>query len=238
MKLCIPVCVSFQTGVPIELTQPPYALVGAGGFKQDGIQFFDNDGINISSYNLYLNEMSVVYWMAKNYAKLSNPDYIGLAHYRRRLVHEDYMLQPNAIVCHAENYKIPLYKHYCIYHVKADLDFTVNMVQKNFSKQMFKSFIDFLNQTYSFERNLYIMPKDKFFEYSDFICKCIDIFIKDLFQNSDIAYRDKYQRRAMGFLCERLTSFWIYDQMAQGKSTLILTQEQTFDLESPYQRGA
>ena len=67
-------------------------LVGAGGFKQDGIQFTDNTGVSISQYNPYLNEMTVLYWIAKNYSSLGNPDYVGLAHYRRRLLHEDYML--------------------------------------------------------------------------------------------------------------------------------------------------
>lgn len=236
MTLSIPTCISFQIDVPSEFMQYPYVLVGAGGFKQNGIQLTDNTGVNISQYNPYLNEMTVLYWMAKNYSSLSNPDYVGLAHYRRRLLHEDYMLQSNTIVCHAENYKIPIYKHYCIYHVKSDIDYVVNMIQKNFSSQMFRLFVDFLNQTYAFERNLFIMPKNKFFEYSDFICKCIDILISDLFQHSDIAYRDRYQKRAMGFLCERLTSFWIYSQMVQSKSTLILAQEQSFELDSPYQR--
>ena len=60
-------------------------------------------------------------------------------------------------------------------------------------------------------------------QYSGFICKCIDLLIENLFKNSDIAKRDKYQKRAIGFLCERLTGFWLYDQLMGKKSTMILS---------------
>ena len=93
---------------------------------------------------------------------------------------------------------------------KSDLDFVVNVMKDNFSP-MLKNFVDFLNQSINFGRNIFIMHRDKFMLYSDFICKCIDILTSDLLQNSDIKERDKYQKRAIGFLLERLTGFWIYD---------------------------
>lgn len=43
----------------------------------------DNTGDNISLRNPYFSEMTAVYWAWKNYAALGDPDYIGLAHYRR-----------------------------------------------------------------------------------------------------------------------------------------------------------
>lgn len=44
----------------------------------------DDTGENISHLNHYFNEMTGVFWAWKNYDKLSNPDYIGFASYRRR----------------------------------------------------------------------------------------------------------------------------------------------------------
>ena len=43
----------------------------------------DDTGDNISKLNREVNEMSAIYWAWRNYAKLGNPDYIGLMHYRR-----------------------------------------------------------------------------------------------------------------------------------------------------------
>lgn len=51
----------------------------------------DNTGENISKYNRYLNEMTVIYWMWKNYDKLGNPDYIGFMQYGKHLIFNPYM---------------------------------------------------------------------------------------------------------------------------------------------------
>ena len=45
----------------------------------------DDTGDNISELNRNFNELTAIYWAWKNYDKLGNPDYIGLAHYRRFL---------------------------------------------------------------------------------------------------------------------------------------------------------
>lgn len=236
MKLCIPVCVSFDCQIPDVLQHDPYVLVGCGGYHSSKMMFTDDIGDNISQHNQYVNEMSLIYWISKNYDLIGNPDYIGIAHYRRMLNHEDWMLQPNSIICHAENYGIPIYQSYCFYHVKDDIDFTIKEMQKNFSQNTFESFISFCRQTWNFERNMFIMHKDNFAKYSSFICKFIDIFINDRLKSSDIMTRDRYQKRALGFLLERLTGFWIYDQMTSGLITPVISSICTFNINSPYQR--
>lgn len=45
----------------------------------------DDTGENISTRNPYFSEMTVTYWAWKNYEKLGNPEYFGLAHYSRIL---------------------------------------------------------------------------------------------------------------------------------------------------------
>jgi len=45
----------------------------------------DDTGDNISDRNPYFSEMTGVYWAWKNYEQLGDPDYFGLAHYRRIL---------------------------------------------------------------------------------------------------------------------------------------------------------
>ncbi len=50
----------------------------------------DDSGDNISKDNSRYNEMSVVYWAWKNLDKLSDPDYVGLMHYRRHFIFKDW----------------------------------------------------------------------------------------------------------------------------------------------------
>lgn len=51
--------------------------------------FRDDDGENVSDRNRVINEMSVVYWMWKNLVRMGDPDYVGLAHYRRFFIFDE-----------------------------------------------------------------------------------------------------------------------------------------------------
>ena len=235
MKLCIPVCVSFNSKIPEEFKHDPYVLVGCGGFKSDEMQFTDDSGVNVSHWNQYINEMSMIYWMSKNYEHIGNPDYVGVAHYRRALNYEDWMLQQNAIVCHADAGIESIYQSYCRYHVKTDIDRCIKLLFENFLN-IRRSFVIFFNQTITFGRNLFIMPKIKFLQYSEFICKCIDLFTHDEQLTSTLSQRDQYQKRSLGFLLERMTSFWLFNEMTTQSSQLIMSNIRVFDIESPYQR--
>ena len=59
-----------------------------------GLACRDDDGENVSAMNRAINEMSVVYWAWKNYAKLGNPGSVGLAHYRRFFVSDESLPLP------------------------------------------------------------------------------------------------------------------------------------------------
>ena len=80
------------------------------------------------------------------------------------------------------------------------------------------------------------MNKNKFMQYSEFINQFINMMIYEYFPSSDISRRDRYQKRAFAFLLERLTGFWIYDQMMSNSATVSVVPMKTFDINSPYQR--
>ena len=58
------------------------------------LPYRDDTGTNVSVMNRSLNEMSVVYWAWKNYAALGDPDFFGLAHYRRFFIADESLPLP------------------------------------------------------------------------------------------------------------------------------------------------
>ena len=58
------------------------------------LQYRDDSGTNVSVMNRSLNEMSVVYWAWKNYEALGDPDFFGLAHYRRFFIADELLPLP------------------------------------------------------------------------------------------------------------------------------------------------
>lgn len=65
-----------------EVFQPVYAGAQSG---KETIDFAlpDNTGDNISALNPYYCELTMHYWVLKNYLKTAKEDYIGFGHYRR-----------------------------------------------------------------------------------------------------------------------------------------------------------
>lgn len=60
----------------------------------DSLPFGDDTGENISSRNPEWNEMTVIYWVFKNYEKIGSPEYIGFEHYRRHFIFDKWKKVP------------------------------------------------------------------------------------------------------------------------------------------------
>lgn len=59
----------------------------------------DDTGDNVSEEGLKYSELTAIYWAWKNMDKLDNPDYVGLAHYRRLLLlHPENESDPKATI--------------------------------------------------------------------------------------------------------------------------------------------
>lgn len=82
----------------------------------------DAEGDSISRYNKYVNEMTLIWAVGRNFEKFGCPEYLGFAHYRRYLDLSGVDFSPGEIVAHKAVSPMAEYLMYAIYHLKSDLD--------------------------------------------------------------------------------------------------------------------
>lgn len=180
----------------------------------------DDTGDNISKLNPYINEISVFYWAWKHYDEIGNPDFIGVNHYRRFIEWSESDLDGKTVLAHDVKLGKSIYEQYSEGHVKEDLDvfskhLDEDVLETKFEKDSWKHF---MKRTHFHNNNMFVMPKEVFFDYMTFMQKCIDVCVKMLRNNEiDLMRKDVYQRRAYSFLLERMTGFYLYMLNNKGK---------------------
>ena len=199
--------------------------------------FSDNDGENISALNPIYNELTVVYWAWKNYDKLGNPDHIGLMHYRRyfyfdeeveetrlrtavpkelfrekALISEDALrrcLSHGDFICPRPSKRMSVSRHYAMTHKIEDLLFAVSILKRIFPDYA-ESADEYLAGTDSYFFNMFVFPKEVFFQYAEFIFPILNEYVKE---------RGKEDRL---YVSERLTGIFLYHLMKKGAHPITL----------------
>lgn len=197
----------------------------------------DDTGDNISDLNSSFCEFTSIYWAWKNYNKLGNPDYIGFMHYRRHFIFNenfqsevtDRLTEFNVLdeeylnKCQIKDEKIKsvisqydciipkpykqprVYEQYANGHHINDYDKTLEILHEKYPE--FKKIAEEYNSSeYPFFFNMFIFKRNEFFEY----CKWLFDILFEVHKNIDVSQYDEYQKRAVGFLGERLTGIYIY----------------------------
>lgn len=185
----------------------------------------DDTGKNISDKNAYYNEMTALYWAWKNYDKLGNPDYIGLAHYRRHFVMEENVAKTYSVRYYDEDnildvldytpeklHKIVegcdfvthigkvynLYQHYVDNQRQDDIDVAMEIL-----KEMFPDYADtadaYMAGKISNFYNMNIFSRELFFQYCEFVFPIMKKFEERM---------PSVKNRRM-FISERLTAIFV-----------------------------
>ena len=181
---------------------------------------------NIAHLNSKLNEMTAIYAYWKNLMK--DADYIGFNHYRRLFKIEDLNdiaeydiidAKPIPMVFNMSFFTrspIPNYvptdikKGYAICHKIEDWNKMEELLKKT---PYYVDFEEWSKQnSLTSPCNMFIMKKKIFEDY----CKFVFPILFDLEQKINLEGRDGYQRRALAFISERLTSLFIYSKKNQG----------------------
>ncbi|MGN0620890.1 MAG: DUF4422 domain-containing protein [Porcipelethomonas sp.] len=191
--------------------------VGKEGKSELGYQG-DNTGDNISLKNANYCELTGLYWAWKNL----DADYMGLVHYRRhftfkgakgnkeeRVIRSEQLKklleETDVILPTPRNYYIETnYSQYVHAHHAIDLDTTREIISEKYPEYL-KAYDNSMKLTSGHRFNMFIMKKDKFNAY----CEWLFDILFELEERLDISSYNKNDSRVFGFVSERLLDVWI-----------------------------
>lgn len=200
-----------------EIYLPIHA--GAAGKKSIGYAG-DDTGENISHKNPNYCELTAHYWGWKNL----KADYIGLVHYRRYFTtREDTMesmkrwnildaekwenlLQDSPVIVPGKRkyYIESNYSHYIHAHHKEPLDVTGEIIKEKYPEYA-KAWYKVMNRTWAHMFNMFVMRKDFFDRYSEYL---FDI-LGELEKRVDISSYDEQEARVYGYVSELMLDVWL-----------------------------
>ena len=203
-----------------------YKIIHAGrGLNADLGYLGDHTGDNISALNLYINEITALYWFWKN----TNHSVIGLCHYRRFFTEGDEkfsydkILTKDAALKILERYDMIVSKFY--YGLLTQREFVENdcgaelttvgeSILKKHILQVQPDYVDafeqVMNSTTLYKCNMFVTRRNIFDAY----CKWLFSFYLDATQEIfRLVGLDKItdkRRRIMGYFSERMLNTWLF----------------------------
>ena len=171
----------------------------------------DDTGDNISTRNADVNEMTAIYWVAKHYAEIGNPDYIGFDHYRRFLEWDYGMLGKNTVIAHRWFSWRVLRKQYAYCHRSEHLDLFISRLKEKLSVSEHAEFDAYWQEHFLYLANCFIMDRESFFRYFSFIESCLNVTFSMSDTNAiDRSGYNPSEKRVYSFILERMTGYWIW----------------------------
>lgn len=171
----------------------------------------DDTGDNISDKNKKYCELTGLYWLWKNH----KCDIIGIEHYRRfflnngRMLKKEYIeetlrdydiIVPSCLVVGFDSVREQYQKCHCI----GDLDKCRSVIEYKYPEYI-KAFDYMAESKLMNGYNMLITRKEIFDKY----CEWLFDILFEVEKQIDFSKRDDYQKRAMGFLSERLFKVWL-----------------------------
>lgn len=197
---------------------------------------------NISNLNRRVGFLTGTYWAWKNYEKLGNPEYFGSFGYRRLFapyflndIKEYDLIIPQL----AGNVYTSNKERLICAHGTNSYDITFSIIKK-LSPEDINLFDEYMEQNLGYYFELYILKKNLFYNFCEWIYPILDELIKNTSKltinsqekNKIIDYFvqtgqenlcqyenfEIYQKRIIGFILERVTGYYLYKISKQYKS--------------------
>ena len=222
----------------VGINNPVYKLISDKNIKNNtALDFIKSDGF---LDNRMWSEMTQIYYIWKH--PELQADWIGLSHYRRyfEFMNDIPELTKPVIAKHILN-PYNNYAQYDVCHNSTDLLLTLNIIGKK-KPEYYGAFIAMMDSHKYFPYNMFILPKDLFNEYCEFVFEILEEFDKAINVNNNYInmiqrigkYREKYveksgypsndfgyQARLFGFIAERLTTVFFFKYMHDNGSNSI-----------------
>lgn len=236
----------------LRVTNPIYKIVDGGELKNEYPLpiLHDNVGRNISQLNVFFSELTRTYWILKNYEL---KEYVGINHYRRYFTFFDDIPDMDEIfkdhdVILPYNYKssTTIFRQYKSCHNIEDIELAVNIIDKYYSEYS-ECCKDVLIGKELCINNIFIMKREDFIKYCDFVFGVLFRFISeknfysmksvtDYVESNKDKYLKKfspnneiwYQCRIGGFLAERLLSIFVKKHFKNPKYIKIEVTEKKY----------
>lgn len=189
----------------------------------------DDTGDNISRLNDRYNEMTAIYWVTKHYEELGNPEYVGFDHYRRFLNWNEDMLAPRSVVARRWFSWRPLRDQYVNCHGAESLDLFSSVLAKYLSDDEQRDYKAYWKTHFFYICNLFVMHRDNFRRYAEFILRCIDV-LREIDRSKPGAAN--CTPRTPGFILERMTSYWIWREQRKNAIDIVPSTVMHFDIHS------
>lgn len=230
--------------------------------KLEGMEYYDNDGDNISDRNDSYCELTAAYWAWKNL----DADYYGLFHYRRYLsfapdsltsshpgrAYDNIPSALNDLQLKEDRMREVIEAHDLVIPRKDNTKSTTgeSSLYDQYANEHFISDLDYcidyiekkyekispylstLHDNEAYFCNMFIMKKEMYNEYCSFIFDVLGSFE----DNNDISNYNPQQYRVTGFLAERLTNVFIQYLIGSRKYKVKELQVAYFENTDPITR--
>lgn len=197
-----------------------YLFVGYDKPKDDS-HLFDCVGDNISSLNSLYNELTGIYWVYKHLDEFDEYSAIGFCHYSRIFIdykkpilvakhvpsgtfEKHFLLEQNEIICPYPVVVDSIEKQYSKAHNKEDIEILKKTIHELYPN-MEGEFEQYLKSNNSFLYNMFVMPKDVFKGYCEFVFPVLDKIVSS-----------GQNRSSRLYISERLTGFYLFHLSNKG----------------------
>jgi hypothetical protein len=188
-------------------------FVGKG--DNSGSYMTDDSGENISEKNRNYCELTALYWIWKNDHE---SEYVSIEHYRRFFMNaksiipaiaepeeiKKIMKTYDVITSRYYDFGISIKEYYKQRHYLSDIEAAQEGIRKYYPE-----YLEAFDLVFDGKRipmfNMLVMPKKLFDEYCEWLFKIL--FFAE--ETIDLSNRTEYQKRAYGFMAERLLEVWL-----------------------------
>ena len=215
-----------------------YEIIHAGHAlaKKDFGYLGDDSGDNISRLNLYLNEITALYWIWKN----TNHNFIGFVHYRRffttdgkNFISTDaakkILRESDIIVNGCEFGYIALRDWKAVLSTRNLAEYVINTIKKYIALRQpdYLAAYDRVNNSFGvFCYEIFITRREIFNAYCEWLFSFIIDATEEILATTDIANSDDPRiYRAISFVAEHLTTVWLIKNRLKIKTLPIIFRD-------------